>query len=459
MPGLRLLEQLRPSDEDDRTALRRLCAGAKEAGVAGTDLWILDGAPAGVERIVTNILSQSANDFLVPSRIASDLTPRVRAHLGIRTLDTPGLEALFEKNADAIPKLEPTETEREAFLLTGLSDALLRRLPIHSRSDGSVGTAENVFREVDWPIPLSLKEHVLTIRPCQHPEALERQQDLIPAWSPHAQIETALSRIEPHVFRMEILDALGKLFDQNENLSQDLTGSLRKTCWLVAEGAPIAPQDILALPQSVDDAARAVLLSDGERPPFFPANKLPIDVREHPAFVRLEKHVLPDQRFSFDALTLMIEEKGVTGRLGEAENYPVEDFTVLANASADLVLPGWSLLAAILTSIQEDREQIQKIVSAFSASVQLGRGYSSKPPRRPRCVGQRKVAGRPKQRAGPISMALTRLLRGLRTCSGGFLAALASPMRPEGGGAAAKSSKTATALRQHMYLHATSLRG
>lgn len=362
----RLLEQLRPSDEDDRAALRRLCAGVKEAGVAGTDLWILDGAPAGVERIVTNILSQSASDFLVPSRIASDLTPRVRAHLGIRTLDTPGLEALLEKNADVIPKLEPTETEREAFLLTGLSDALLRRLPIHSRSDGSVGTAENVFREVHWPIPLSLREHVLTIRPCQHPEALERQQKLISAWSPQAQIETALSRLQPHVLRMEILDALGELFDQNENLSEDLTDLLRKTSWLVAEGAPIAPKDVLALPQSVDDAARAVLLSAGERPPFFPANKLPIDVREHPAFVRVEKHVLPDRRFSFDALTLMIEEKGVAGRLGEAENHPLEDFTVLANAGADLVLPGWALLAAILTSIQEDREQIQKAVSAFS---------------------------------------------------------------------------------------------
>ncbi len=173
----------------------------------------------------------------------STIPPRVRAHLGISTLDTPGLEALFEKNADAIPKLEPTETEREAFLLTGLSDVLLRRLPIHSRSDGSVGTAENVFREVHWPIPLSLKEHVLIIRPCQHPEALERQQDLIPAWSPQAQIETALSRLEPHLFRMEILDALGKLFDQNENLSQDLPDLLHKTSWLVRKAHP-SPQRI-----------------------------------------------------------------------------------------------------------------------------------------------------------------------------------------------------------------------
>jgi hypothetical protein len=37
---------------------------------------------------------------------------------------------------------------------------------------------------------------------------------------------------------------------------------------------------VLALPSAVDEAARALLLKNGEAPPFLPAAKLAIDVRE-----------------------------------------------------------------------------------------------------------------------------------------------------------------------------------
>jgi len=37
---------------------------------------------------------------------------------------------------------------------------------------------------------------------------------------------------------------------------------------------------------------------------------------------------------------------------------------VLASVGADLVLPGWSLLAAILTSLHEDPEQVQKFIAS-----------------------------------------------------------------------------------------------
>jgi hypothetical protein len=142
----KLLEGLRPTDDDDRAALRRLCAGAKAAGYTNADIWVLEGAPRGVERIVTNILSQSESDFLIPSRIAAELTPKLRSYIGVRALDSAGLEALLEKNFDAIPHLEPRASEREAFLQTNLSDSLLRRMPIHARSDGTISDAENIFR-------------------------------------------------------------------------------------------------------------------------------------------------------------------------------------------------------------------------------------------------------------------------------------------------------------------------
>jgi hypothetical protein len=302
--------------------IRRRCANA----FAQTS----NGHTSGIERIATAILSKSEKDCLVPSRIAAELTPKLRTYLGIVPLDTEGLEGLLEKHRNAIAQLEPTASEREAFLRTQLSDSLLRRLPIHVRSDGAIGDAENVFREADWPIPATLREHVPTIQLCSNPVARERQQRLITVWSPQSQLEIALSQTEPHRLRIDILDALAKLAAEKSEPELRLCQALRTTPWLAADERPIAPQDVLALPPSVDEAARALLIRSGQAVQFLPVRKLAIDVREHPGFVHLEKWILPDQASSFAALALMIEDSAIIGRLGESYDYPINDFTALA---------------------------------------------------------------------------------------------------------------------------------
>jgi hypothetical protein len=362
----KLLERLRPTDDDDRAALRRLCAGERAAGYTNAKLWILEGAPGGIERIATAILSRSEIDFLVPSRIAAELTPRLRTYLGIVALDTEGLEALLDRHLDAIAQLEPTADEREAFLQTQLSDSLLRRLPIHLRSDGAVGDAEDVFREDDWPIPAALRDHVRTIQPCSNPAARQRQQRLITAWSPHIQLEVALSQGEPHRLRSDILDALAKVATENNELGSRLCDALRAVAWLLSGEKPIAPQDVLALPTSVDEAARALLLRSGLSVSFLPVGKLTIDIREHPGFAHVEKWILPDQRSSFEALSMMIEDSAIVGRLGQLNDYPIDDFTVLAGDGEDLKLPGWPLVAAILNSLKDRRDDALRIIAAFS---------------------------------------------------------------------------------------------
>jgi hypothetical protein len=362
----RLLERLRPSDDDDRAALRRLCAGERAAGYTNAKLWILEGAPGGIERIATAILSKSESDFLVPSHIAAELTQKLRTYLGIVPLDTERLEALFERHLNAIAQLEPTAAEREEFLQTQLSDSLLRRLPIHVRSDGEIGDAENVFREANWPIPATLRKHVRTIQPCSNPVARERQQRLITAWSAQIQLEIALSRTEPHRLRSDILDALAKLAAENSEPEPRLYEALRTAPWLVGDERPIAPQDVLSLPSAVDEVARALLLRGGETAPFLPARKLAIDLLEHPGFAHLEKWILPDQHSSFEALALMIEDAAIVGRLGQAGDYPIDDFTALAGDGGDLRLPGWPLVAAILTSLKDRRDDALRVIAAFS---------------------------------------------------------------------------------------------
>ena len=62
----------------------------------------------------------------------------------------------------------------------------------------------------------------------------------------------------------------------------------------------------------------------------------------------------------------MIEDARIVGRLGAADDYPIDDFTTLANDSGDLGLPGWPLLAAVLTSPEDGRDDAMKIVAAFA---------------------------------------------------------------------------------------------
>ena len=359
----KLLERLRPTDNDDRAALRRLCAGNNRAGNGGATLRVLEGAPKGLERIFEAILNSSENDFLVPAEMVDELTPKLKQHIGILVLDTPGMEAFLERDVNAIARIQLTPIERDAFLLSQLADALLRRLPIHLRSDGTTGNAENVFREADWPIPEALEPHVLTIRLRDDRQTRERQERLIVAWSPRSQIEVALAQTEPHRFHSEILGALAKLESPPD---ERLRETLRAKPWLLADEQPVRPQDVLALPQSVDEAARALLLRSGETPSFLPVAKLAIEVREHRGFVRLEEWILPDRCFSIEALALMIEDARIVGRLGGADDYPVDDFTTLANGNGDLGLPGWPLLAATLTSLQDSCDHAKRIVAAFA---------------------------------------------------------------------------------------------
>jgi hypothetical protein len=360
----RLLERLRPTENDERAALRRLCAGDEAAGHGSATLHVLEGALKGIERAVEAILNESKSAFLIPAEIADELTPRLRQHIGITGLDTPRMEALLERDVNAIGRIQLSPTERDAFLLTQLSDPLLRRLPIHVRSDATTGNAENVFREVDWPIPEALKRHVLTIQPSNNGQARQRQERLIERWSPQNQIKVALSFADPHRFRSEILDALAMLGSPPE---ERLLEALRVKPWLLVDERPVKPQDVLALPRTVDEVARALLLKIDEIPPFLPVQKLAIDVREHRGFAHLEQWVLPDRSSSFAALGLMIEEARIVGRLGGTDDYPVEDFTVLAKSSGDIGLPGWPLLAAVLTSLGDGWDDATKIVAAFIA--------------------------------------------------------------------------------------------
>jgi hypothetical protein len=361
---LGLLQRLRPTEQDDRPALRRLCAGEQAAGSSFAHLWRLEGAAGGLERVLGAVLRQSESDFLIPTQITGELSLNLARHVGIVLLDAAAMGTLLERDSEIVAGLALTQSECEALLSSPLNDTLLRRLRIHEGPDGARIEAFNAFREAGWRVPAALKPLVRTVRLYPTPQARERQEQLIEAWSPREQIKVALDQPEPHRFWREILDALAQL-----HLVPDgpLRSALGVTRWLVAEEGLVAPRDVLNLSRSVDEAARTLLQNRGEPPPFLPAQALPIEVREHAGFAQLSDWILPDEATSFEALALMIEGRGIVGLLGAPEDYPIEDFTILAGDDRDLGLPGWPLLAAALIALRDRRDQAAQVVRAFAS--------------------------------------------------------------------------------------------
>lgn len=365
----RLLRSLEPRDGDDRRALRRLCAGRPQAGRPDAQLRVLPATDSAseAERVIAGILDRNTNEFLVPRGIARELPESLRDYLGIERIDTPLLEALLERNAEVIAQLEPTPSERQALLQVDLGPDLLRRLPIHDRSDGTVGSAVGIFREAAWRIPVGLRRYVRTVRLTDNPNARRRQQQIVSPWSPQAQVQSALAQAEPHVFRMEILQALAELAGVNNELPEGLTISLRDKRWLFmdTQGVPVAPMNVLTLPQAVGESARTLLSHRSDAQPLITADLLPIELQRHPGFSYVREHLLPDPAASLDIFTRMIERAELTATLGSADNYPVEDFAVLARAGDDLKLPGWRLLASVLVAIEGDHDRVKRIVASF----------------------------------------------------------------------------------------------
>ena len=350
-----------PEGADELAALRRLCAGDWHAGAPNTTLWNQDRLPAETEKLIAWILDQRRNEFLVPSPIMTGLSPMMRNTIGIKDLDTAGLERLIEDSIDTLVELDLSETERKALLKSGLGQDLLRRLPIHDRSDDTIGSAEGLFREDGgWPIPDRLQHLVVTVILFDEPEIRLAQKRIVPAWSTQTQIETALCQPEPHRFQGEILDAIFESYRHGVALPPVLFEPLRTKPWLAANDIPVAPRQLLVLPSAVDEAAHELAGAS----PYISLGRLSNHIRMHPGFPYLKQDLIPNRRSSLAALAQMIADAGLQGRLGATEDYPLCSFIELAKKGADLKLPGWPLLAAVLAST-DGHTDLRSVVISF----------------------------------------------------------------------------------------------
>ena len=355
---IKLLTRLGGGDNID--ALRWLCAGSPSVHA----LWNAGNFPTEIERIVKALLIGIRRQvYLVPSVIVDALTGNQIQELEIRTLDTPTLEQLIEDGVDVFSQLITDKSERDALLTTTLTDDLLRRLPVHEHSDGAVTNATLSFWEDDgWAVAGRLRQSVPTIVLSEDPAIRRRQQNVVPPWSPLAQIKAALSQEHAHCYWEEILQAIEAFCRDNEGIPPAVGEPLRTTAWLGAAGRAVAPEDVLRLPPSVEEAAERHF---GDSADYITVRRLHEEIRTHPGFPFVDRHVIPTCWSSLDKLSEMISNSCLQGRLGLASDYPIEQFTELAGLGDDLKLPGWQLLAAVMSSFSSDPDSVRRVVECF----------------------------------------------------------------------------------------------
>jgi hypothetical protein len=373
---LALVGHFRPEIMDPPRTWRMFCAGNCIAATETAYLFALKSLPPGasaVEDIVTRLLAASERSFLVPGGFLDVLVASVQAKLGIKSLGVEDLGALLLANAAALSNLGLSRAEREAFVSANLPDDTLGQLPIHDRSDGTIGPISgHVFHvEAAWPVPDAMKPLVLQLVPFDSRECAARQKRLVSLWSSSAQIACAFGRPQPASYQKDIISALETL----EALGDDLVASLRTRPWLTASGNAFGFEELMDLSSEVETAARNL-----PTPPDFHCWN---DLDNRPAVIPiLDRHrgaLCLSRSDSNQKLLDSIQSNAAVGLPGCEGAPAAQDAKTLADANAIVASSGWPLIACLLRESADDVRMVE-LATKFSgpiAAADLGKCLDS----------------------------------------------------------------------------------
>jgi hypothetical protein len=359
------------SSEQYFIAMRRLLAGTPEAGTRATVYRCQD---PDLAVLAENLLARDHTAFIANGELTDRLAAFQVAAIGLQQFDTHALESRLER-ALAVGHFPAVTAQQANKLLTsGVSDGLLKRLPIHQLEDGSfVAIDETVCLVSERPIPVLLRPFMRRVGRSGDPDARKRQERLIAPHDATAELAAALSAPHPASLAVVMLDAIADLEVSEGALYQTLRDRLRSTSWLTVGRQHVRPDDILCLPDPVSEAANTALGTTDDLA-WYPQAALSTLVRNHPAFSRLSAWVLPSLNESLEKLALQIDCAALVGlpiryEAADTAKPAKRDLEVLACAGVRLPLPGWPLAAALLTAQAADPIGVEGCLTAFISAA------------------------------------------------------------------------------------------
>ncbi|OCR01977.1 hypothetical protein BCD67_05715 [Oscillatoriales cyanobacterium USR001] len=247
--------------------LRYLLHGNKEKyDDVQTSLFIIPEKSTLWQKIGLQVLTSRKEDWrLIDSVLVDSIRTANFERLGIKELLAEQVVDLIRPNPESVDGSLLNKSERDELLRYISQDPankdLWRSLKLHETVDG---TLENIqagrvyLKNPNFPLDLRIKDHVVLIRSNE-----KIRQDWIDLWTPDAAIAKVLSLPNPHQYYDIILDALEKMSpDEKKELHKE---SLKSSGWLPTNG--YCPQDILRLPNNLEQYARKIASLDNSKHP------------------------------------------------------------------------------------------------------------------------------------------------------------------------------------------------
>lgn len=351
---LDLMHKLWSTESKYRPHLRALLAGRREARFDDRDLLWIEGGNGQLDTFARGLVGRDDKTILLDSTLMMRIDAVKQGQLGVRKFDGATLGEKFVANQRHIAATPISPELFSAFFTANIPDEDLKLLPIFETKQGRVAAVHGFRQNPDLPFPDGIDVPILHAPFGNAAQEQFRRITLARIWSAERQLAFLLGQPKPAKHVAQIIAAI------RDGRTAETRPLLAATHWLpLTDGRTIAPAAIMNLPG----------LDSGQLPADMATRKdVPAGLLDEDTLRLLVKDgVLKDIAASKIALLYRLSDGRLPCWIGEQPGDIAAHLQSLARDGADLTLPGWPLLAWLLSAENADPQTIVREVQQHGA--------------------------------------------------------------------------------------------
>lgn len=351
---LDLMHKLWSTESKYRPYLRALLAGRREARFDDRDLLWIEGGNGQLDTLARTLIGGDDKTILLTSSLLMRVDAEKQGLLGVRRLDGATLGEKFVANQRLIAATPISPELFSAFFTSNIPDEDLERLPIFETNRGRVAAVQGFRQNPDLPFPEGIDVPILHAPLGNAAQEQFRRITSARIWSAERQLAFLLGQPEPAKHVAQIIGAI------RDGRTAETLPLLEATRWLtLTDGRTVAPATVMDLPGLSSDMLPADMATRAE---------VPVGLLDEDTLRLLVKDgVLKDTAASKSALLDRLSDGSLRCWIGERPGEIAAFLQSLAKDGADLTLPGWPLLAWLLSAPGADAQTIVREVQQHGA--------------------------------------------------------------------------------------------
>jgi hypothetical protein len=351
---LDLMHKLWSTESKYRPYLRALLAGRREARFDDRDLLWIEGGNGQLDTFARSLVGREDKTILLNSTLMMRIDAVKQGQLGVRKFDGATLGEKFVANQRHIAATPISRELFSAFFTANIPDEDLKLLPIFETNQGRVAAVEGFLQNPDLPFPDGIDVPILHAPFCNAAQEQFRRITSARIWSAEQQLAFLLGQPEPAKHVAQIIAAI------RDGRTAETLPLLAEKQWLtLIDGRTVAPAAVMDLPG----------LNSGLLPSDMATRKdVPVGLLDEDTLRLLVKDgVLKDTAASKSALLDRLSDGSLPCWIGERPGDIAPYLQSLAKDGADLTLPGWPLLAWLLSVPGDEAHTIVREVQQHGA--------------------------------------------------------------------------------------------